>query len=121
MNERVRQAVCAINDAKEAFKTSGLYASTEDVRALAISFIIEENRTGNKHYEDLYIPCPECGKALLPSKFNSGEVYCSGYSDDPKCRFKARSFDVLKIPDEEIKEVQSKVTDLSRTNLKEEK
>jgi hypothetical protein len=46
MSERVERAASALRDAAEAYKQAGVPAQSEDIRALAITFIIDEGKNG---------------------------------------------------------------------------
>jgi hypothetical protein len=45
-SERVERAAAALKDAAEAYKIAGVPAQSEDIRALAITFMIDEGKNG---------------------------------------------------------------------------
>ena len=85
MNDRVQRASLALQDARLAYQNANEACSTEDIRAMAISFMIEEGRNNSSNKPAQPAPqqapqqelgvCKDCGGAMTPGK-NGKPPYC---------------------------------------------
>ncbi len=79
--ERSKKAIEALIDAKNALTNAGIQGfTTEDVRCMAISFLIEEERSKGRGGANSYTPpattattggglvCPKCGSPMKLAK-----------------------------------------------------